>query len=64
MLYESLVRRIPGWLADGGIAVLYTMEGRLLEKILGKASDLKILKQYRLQAGGLLPRLYIVKRVV
>ena len=64
VLYESLVRRIPGWLADGGIAVLYTMEGRLLEKILGKSSDLKILKQYRLQAGGLLPRLYIVKRVV
>ena len=60
-LYEALIRNLTQWLAPGGIAALYTMEGRLLEKELEKASDLRILKHFRLQAGGLTPRLYIIK---
>ncbi|MBQ7059654.1 MAG: methyltransferase domain-containing protein [Firmicutes bacterium] len=63
-LYEALVRNLTKWLAPGGIAALYTMEGRLLEKELEKASGLKVLKHFRLSAGGLTPRLYIIGKKV
>lgn len=60
-LYKGLAERLPQWIKPGGIAVLYTMEGRLLEQCLYGQRRLKILKRYRVEAGGLEPKVWIVK---
>ena len=59
-LYHALVQQLPRWLKEGGTAVIYTVEGRLLEKELSAESRLKLRKQFRLKAGGLEPKLYII----
>ena len=60
-LYKGLVERIPQWVRPGGLAVLYTMEGKLLEQCLYGQSKLKILKKYKVEAGGLEPKVLIVR---
>ena len=60
-LYKGLADRIPQWVKPGGIAVLYTMEGKLLEQCLYGNSRLKILKKYKVEAGGLEPKVMIVR---
>lgn len=60
-LYKGLAERIPQWVKPGGIAVLYTMEGKLLEQCLYGNSRLKILKKYKVEAGGLEPKVMIVR---
>ncbi len=60
-LYKGLAERIPQWVKPGGIAVLYTMEGKLLEQCIYGQSRLKILKRYKVEAGGLEPKVLIVR---
>ena len=60
-LYKGLAERIPQWVKPGGIAVLYTMEGKLLEQCLYGQSRMKILKKYKVEAGGLEPKVLIVR---
>ena len=60
-LYKGLAERIPQWVKPGGLAVLYTMEGKLLEQCLYGNSRLKILKKYKVEAGGLEPKVLIVR---
>ena len=62
-LYEALAKKISEWLAPDGTAALYTMEGHLLEQKLKASAGLAVCKQVRLYAGGLSPRLYIVKKI-
>ena len=59
-LYHALIQQLPRWLKEGGTAVIYTVEGRLLEKELSAEPRLKLRKQFRLKAGGLEPKLYII----
>ena len=61
-LYQGLVQRLPAWLAPGGIAVLYTMEGKLLRQCLAAAPPLTLLEEHRVEAGGLEPKVLIVRR--
>ncbi len=60
-LYKGLAQRIPQWVKPGGIAVLYTMEGKLLEQCIYGQSRLKILKRHKVEAGGLEPKVLIVR---
>ena len=60
-LYRKLADKIPEWVKPGGVAVLYTMEGKLLEKELGRVKGLKLLQKTSVEAGGLKPVVFIVR---
>lgn len=61
-LYESLAGKLSSWLRKDGTAVLYTMEGKLLKDEIRKNNDLKVIRSFRLEAGGLEPVVMVVKR--
>ncbi len=61
-LYGGFVRALPALLAPGGVAVLYTMEHRLLTACLGRAPELLIAAELTTEAGGLNPRVTVVRR--
>ncbi|MCL2695054.1 MAG: methyltransferase domain-containing protein [Clostridiales bacterium] len=61
-LYRGFVRRLPALLAENGLAVLYTMEYRLLAKCLRSEPKLRLVAQKRTEAGGLLPWVLAIAR--
>lgn len=61
-LYRDFVRLLPRLLAPGGVAVLYTMEHRLLAACLKREPGLTIAADMRTEAGGLNPRITVVKK--
>ncbi len=61
-LYDRFVRRLPELLSPGGVAVLYTMEYKLLKACLDRAKGLVLREQKRTEAGGLLPWIFVVDR--
>ena len=61
-LYDRFVRRLPDLLAPGGVAVLYTMEYKLLKSCLDRTRGLTLREQQRTEAGGLLPWIFVVDR--
>ena len=64
MFYSNMdtVIRMPELLAPGGVAVLYTMEYKLLKSCLSRARGLTLREQKRTEAGGLLPWIFVVDR--
>ena len=61
-LYRDFVRLLPRLLAPGGVAVLYTMEHRLLAACLKREPGLTVAADMRTEAGGLNPRITVVKK--
>ena len=61
-LYRALCSALPSWLVPGGIAVLYTMEYRLLDACLKREKLLVRKNAVRTEAGGLLPWVFVVER--
>lgn len=61
-LYRALAARLPALLKPDGLAVLYTMEGRLLEKCLSAAKELQTVRAVRTEAGGLMPIAFFCRR--
>ncbi len=61
-LYRGFVRLLPRLLAKDGIAVLYTMEHRLLSGCLSAEPGLTVAAETRTEAGGLSPRVTVVRR--
>ena len=61
-LYDRFVRRLPELLVPGGVAVLYTMEYKLLKTCLDRSKGLALREQKRTEAGGLLPWIFVVDR--
>lgn len=61
-LYDRFVRRLPDLLVPGGVAVLYTMEYKLLKACLDRSKGLALREQKRTEAGGLLPWIFVVDR--
>ncbi len=61
-LYERFVRRLPNLLRDGGVAVLHTADGRLLERLLKANDRLTFLQSFRTEAGGLSPWVFTVQK--
>ncbi|MDO4543378.1 MAG: methyltransferase domain-containing protein [Clostridia bacterium] len=61
-LYEGFIKRLPTLLKQDGIAVLYTMEYRLLEGCIKREKRLKLTDSRRTEAGGLLPWVFVLER--
>ena len=61
-LYRDFVHLLPRLLAPGGVAVLYTMEHRLLTACLKREPKLETIADMRTEAGGLNPRITVVKK--
>ena len=60
-LYQGLISKLEEWLKPGGIAVLYTMESKLLTESLRKHSSIEILDKRNTEAGGLFPNVFFVR---
>lgn len=60
-LYQELAEKLPCWIKPGGIAILYTMEGRLLDRCLADQPRLQVLERSRVEAGGLEPKVFIIR---
>ncbi len=60
-LYETLLNKLPEWLTDNGVAILYTMEFTLLKRLVRENKRLKLVSQAKTGAGGLMPGIFIIK---
>ena len=61
-LYAAFVSHLPALLADGGAALLYTMEMRLLSACLRRERRLVVAAETRTDAGGLSPRVFLIRK--
>lgn len=61
-LYRGLCARLPALLREDGLALLYTMEGRLLESALHGVAGLVVEDVLTTEAGGLYPRAFLLRR--
>lgn len=61
-LYRGFVHLLPKLLSPGGVALLYTMEHRLLAACLKREPGLTIAAELTTEAGGLNPRVTLVRR--
>jgi len=61
-LYRDFAHALPHLLASGGIAVLYTMEHKLLTACLKEEPSLVLAAELTTEAGGLNPRVTVVKK--
>ena len=61
-LYRDFVHALPKLLVSGGIAVLYTMEHKLLSSCLEQEPLLSVAAELTTEAGGLNPRVTVLKR--
>ena len=61
-LYRGLAARLPDWLSEDGIALLYTMEHRLLQRCLREEPRLTLLGRTRTEAGGLMPQVFVLAK--
>ncbi len=61
-LYRGFVRLLPHLIKPDGVAVLYTMEYKLLTACLAVARGLAAADGTRTEAGGLHPRVVVVRR--
>jgi len=61
-LYRDFVHALPKLLVSGGIAVLYTMEHKLLAACLEQEPSLSVAAELTTEAGGLNPRVTVLRR--
>lgn len=61
-LYSRFVRRLPNLLREGGVAVLYTADAALLERLLAQSRALRLIEKRRTQAGGLSPWIFVIDK--
>lgn len=61
-LYQRYFAILPEILTDGGLAVLYTHEKRLTERLIDAAPALEPLKRTTFDAGGLYPAVFCLRR--
>lgn len=61
-LYRDFAHALPKLLASGGVAVLYTMEHKLLASSLMAESSLTVAAELATEAGGLNPRVTVVRK--
>ncbi len=61
-LYACFLKRLPNLLREGGVAVLYTTEGKLIERLLRDNRRLAIKEKLRTFAGGLCPWVFVIEK--
>lgn len=63
-LYKTLADKLTQWLKVDGVAVLYTMESKLLtDCVKAQGGKLELLAHTRTSAGGLYPNVFAFRRV-
>ncbi|WP_097025471.1 methyltransferase domain-containing protein [Clostridium peptidivorans] len=60
-LYSEFVNRIPSLVRPGGMAFLYTVEKNLLKQNLIGNKQLKIIDTIKIETGGLIPYVFVIK---
>lgn len=61
-LYRGFVHALPHLLASGGVAVLYTMEHKLLASCVKAEPGLLLAAELNTEAGGLNPRVTVLRK--
>ncbi len=61
-LYARFLRRLPYYLNEHGVAVLYTADGRLLERLIKENPQLALREKRRTAAGGLSPWIFTIDK--
>lgn len=61
-LYLKFLRKLPFLLNENGVAVLYTMEYKLLQNCIRETKGLKLRDKIRTEAGGLLPWIFVIDK--
>ncbi len=61
-LYAKFLKRLPYYLNDGGKAVLYTADAKLLERLIKENPKLKLTEKRRTAAGGLSPWIFVIDK--
>ncbi len=61
-LYARFLRRLPYYMADGGVAALYTADGRLMERLIKEDPQLTLREKRRTAAGGLSPWVFVIEK--
>ena len=61
-LYAKFLRRLPYFLNDGGKAVLYTADAKLLERLIKENPKLSLCEKRRTAAGGLSPWIFVIDK--
>ncbi len=61
-LYAAFAQKLPSLLSEKGVALLYTMEYKLLRESLARVPALAPLTERRTEAGGLLPGVFLVRK--
>lgn len=61
-LYARFLKRLPYYLNDGGVAVLYTADARLLERLIRENPALMLREKRRTAAGGLSPWIFVIDK--
>ena len=60
-LYGRFMRRLPNLMQTGGVAVLYTTEGKLLERLIRENPRLVLKEKLRTYSGGLSPWVFAIE---
>lgn len=61
-LYARFLKRLPYYLNDGGVAVLYTADAKLLERLIKENPHLSLREKRRTAAGGLSPWIFVIDK--
>ena len=61
-LYARFVRRLPNLMRNGGVAVLYTADAKLLERLVRESPRLALREKRRTAAGGLSPWIFVIDK--
>lgn len=62
-LYQRFIKRLPYLLTEDGVAVLYTTDGKLMERCVREQPRLNLKEKRRTEAGGLSPWVFVVDKV-
>ena len=61
-LYARFLRRLPYYMNEQGVAVLYTADGKLLERLIKENPQLALREKRRTAAGGLSPWIFTIDK--
>lgn len=61
-LYLKFLKKLPSLMNENGVAVLYTMEYKLLHTCICQTRGLKLRQKMRTEAGGLLPWIFVIDK--
>ena len=61
-LYRAIFVNMKAWLRQGGIALLYTMEAKLVLSVVKETGAFELADMIKTEAGGLMPAVIILRK--